>query len=372
MKIIAIIPTLNEADNIKYITQVVDKGLQQIAENNNALIINADSNSTDQTQEFFLKTKTHFPKKTLLSKKPGKGRNIFEVLKLYSNKADYFIMMDADVTSAKSSWVINLLKPLIEGRGELSIPIYKRNRYEGNTTNHFSSPLIYTCLGKYIIQPIAGDFAFSKRLAEKIKTAFCNPSDYGYGVDTLITWTALLNKFSVKQVKLDRKIHKPSFPKIEPMFEQVCFTTLSLLNRNRKKIMNIILQRRNFSSSGEEIIDNIYINPPQQERLVSVERVAHKLTEKYKIFDINTKTSKEHLNVTLWTDILSKYVKMLLEKDFTPKEINYFTRSLSGYYLLRVLGYFDEIKDIKTNEINQLLSTQRNLLRKKVLKEISP
>jgi len=66
MKIIVLIPTLNEEDNIKLVTKIIDRGLTKLAVNVkvDALILNIDSGSTDQTREKFLRTKTIFPKQT--------------------------------------------------------------------------------------------------------------------------------------------------------------------------------------------------------------------------------------------------------------------------------------------------------------------
>ena len=62
MKIVALIPTLNEADNIRFITKTIDGGLKKVPGKPEIIVVNADSGSIDHTQEIFLDTKTHFPK----------------------------------------------------------------------------------------------------------------------------------------------------------------------------------------------------------------------------------------------------------------------------------------------------------------------
>jgi glycosyltransferase involved in cell wall biosynthesis len=360
MKIIVIIPTLNEEENIRFITKTINNGLKKVRGEIEAVIINADSESIDRTREYFLNTKTDFPKKSILcNKNIGKGRNIYEVLKQFIKDTDLFIMIDADVISAKSEWVMKLLQPLINRQAELTVPVYKRNRFEGNTTNHFSSPLIYACFGKYISQPIAGDFAFTGKLAKKIYKSFTCESDYGYGIDTLITWTALLNNFKVKQVKLGRKIHKPSFPKIVPMFRQVSLTTFNLLCKNREKIRKNAVRFKGKKLSGLKVIDDKYVKFPTRKQITSVKEEIKKMSKKYKTF--------ENLNSELWTDILADFVIKVLKRKWRYEKLDQFSRSTTVSYLLRVLGYFDETKNMSTNEIGRLIITQAEMLRQKII-----
>ena len=49
----------------------------------------------------------------------------------------------------------------------MAVPVYRRNRYEGNTTNHLASPLLAAVLGVHVQQPIAGDFAFNRAFIER-------------------------------------------------------------------------------------------------------------------------------------------------------------------------------------------------------------
>ncbi|OGM29493.1 hypothetical protein A2630_00675 [Candidatus Woesebacteria bacterium RIFCSPHIGHO2_01_FULL_44_10] len=374
MKIIVIIPTLNEADSIAFVTKTIDKGLRKISGNPRALIVNSDGGSTDKTSDVFLKTGTFFPKKVISynGKRVGKGRNVFEVLKLFHNSADYFLMIDGDITSIETGWVSKLLNPLLNKNADLVVPIYKRNRYEGNTTNHFSSPLIYAYFGKNISQPIAGDFAFTKKLAKKIYASFSSDSDYGYGVDTLITWTALLSQFKIKQIRLGRKIHKPSFPKIVPMFGQVCFSTINLLSENRESIKKRLSIKRKQLSNMLEVIDDTYIKVPTTKKVVEIENIVHKLLKKQRISEeIPGSKTTSCLNMDIWTDILCKHINIVLKKKLKKKEKDEFIESITAYYLLRVLGYFKEIEKLSAKEIDRLLIAQKQMLQEKVGKMLS-
>lgn len=374
MRIVVIIPTLNEADSIGFVTKTIDRGMRNISGNPEVIIVNSDGGSADKTSDIFLKTVTFYPKKVIsyIGKRAGKGRNVFEVLKLFHNSADYFLMIDGDITSIETGWVSRLLSPLLNKNADLVIPIYKRNRYEGNTTNHFSSPLIYACFGENIAQPIAGDFAFTKKLAKKIYASFSSDSDYGYGVDTLVTWTALLNQFKIKQIRLGRKIHKPSFPKIVPMFGQVCFSTINILGENRESIKKGLSCKKKQLLNMLEAIDNTYIKVPATKEMVEVENVAHKLLKKQRILEvISGNKTTSYLNMDIWTDILCKHIDIVLRKRLKKEEKDELVESITAYYLLRVLGYFKEIEKLSAKEIVRLLIAQKQMLREKVVKMLS-
>ncbi len=362
MKIVVIVPSLNEEKNISYVTETIDKGLIMISKRFEieALIINADSGSDDKTRSVFKKTQTFFPKESYLfsGKNKGKGKNIYEALKKYSKKADYFMMFDSDLKSITPIWIKKMFFPLIKNNSDLSIPIYKRNRYEGNTTNHFSSPLIYACFGKYIAQPIAGDFAFSARLANKIVRSVSRESDFGYGIDTLITWTALLNNWNITQVSLDKKIHNPSFLKIIPIFSQVAISTLFLINKNRKKIKKylgqspVLFKIKNISEN--------YQKKPLNKQIIETKIKAIEMLPK-------TKNQNKEINTEKWTDILSQFLRLVLTRKYSDNELISIAKLLTGYYLLRVINYFAEIDNQSRNFIAESLKKQTLLLRKKII-----
>lgn len=371
MKIVAIIPTLDEAENIKFITKIIDKGLKEISGNPDITIINVDSGSTDHTQEMFLNTKTFFQKKAIscTGGSWGKGRNIYEALKMFHLSIDYFLMFDADVISAKPRWISKLLEPLIYHKADLVVPIYRRNRYEGNTTNHFSSPIIYSCFGKCIAQPIAGDFAFTKKLANVVYESFLCNSDYGYGVDTLITWTALLNNLNISQVKLGKKIHKPSFVKIIPMFQEVSSTTFNLINRNRLLLVNNLSNKPQIYND-DQIIDDKFIHKPSDSSLTTISKYIESnfsTVRNLKFIDKNYLLKADKIHTDEWSKILAECIFYILSSKISKRQLNKISSAFAIFYLERVLGYFEEIKALKGNSVDKLLIRQKGLIKRNIL-----
>lgn len=378
MKFAVIIPSLNEADSIEHVVLTIDEGITKYFRVEDFLIINADGPSTDGTKNAFLNTVTKTSKEYLdCSFRPvvGKGTNIITALEYYIDEFDGFLLIDADLVSIDQTWIEAFLEPLINKQAHFVSPIYKRNRYEGNTTNHFSSPLIKILTRSQISQPIAGDFAFSKEVAMAFLAQPKSLPDYQYGVDTLISWTASLDNFSTKEILLDKKIHKPSFGKIVPMFSQVCETTVNLIERNKQSIIKE-LKEGSFEISTDNCIADDFIAKPDKKKIdmlkqfINDERKRinyHDLPAKYQIY-----LNKESLDENDWSSLLAYVILDLLMND--GKVSNLVKRSVSLLilaYLMRVIGYFNQIEDLSTEKIYQLLMRQTNLVKNKVLDTLS-
>lgn len=242
-KIAVCIPTLNESQNIVDTTKKVDEGLKKYRSKYITYIVNADNSSEDDTSELFLNTPTYVKKVSIISGQKGKGNNLLKFFKFCKEEGiDYAITIDADVKSLESNWINKFLSPIINEQYDYITPLYKRSRFEGSTTNHFAFPIIYACTGKYIRQPIAGDFAFNKRFIDIIMVQPVNEAIKQYGIDIFMTLNACFNNLKIKQIYLGTKIHNPSYNKMEGMFKEVLeafvFTWKHLNKSNEKEISN--------------------------------------------------------------------------------------------------------------------------------------
>jgi glucosylglycerate synthase len=373
MKFAIITPSLNEADSIGHVTQVLDQGINQYLSGHEFLIVNADGPSTDGTKEVFLSTTTKTQKEYLdCSHQPviGKGTNIFSALEYCIDQYDGFVLIDADLVSIDQSWIKAFLEPLVSNEAHFVSPIYKRNRYEGNTTNHFSSPLIKILARSHISQPIAGDFAFSKEVAKALLTKPRKISDHQYGIDTLISWTASLGNYSTKEITLDKKIHKPSFGKIVPMFSQVCETTVSLISVNRQTIIERLL-KGNFEISTANCVADDFVAKPDDKKINSLKDFIRDERELIDTSHFPAKyqkyLNKDSLNEDEWSDLLAGVIANLLKGDGNVASLQKTSISLlSLLYLMRVIGYFYQIESLSSNEIHLLLQAQTNLIKNKI------
>lgn len=222
MKKLAIcIPSYNESENISNITKLVDKSLKQFDDIYESVIINCDNNSPDNTNMLFNETNTLHKKISIVTNKKGKGINIYNFFKYcLDNNVDYSIMIDADLKSFESNWINKYIDSLDKGY-DFICPLYKRRKEEGNTTNHFVVPVLYSIYGKFIRQPIGGDYAFNRKYIETIMKEEFTPNILEYGIDIFMVVTAIVKRLKIGEVYLGDKIHGASYDKMLKIFKSV-------------------------------------------------------------------------------------------------------------------------------------------------------
>jgi glycosyltransferase involved in cell wall biosynthesis len=230
------IPSYNESSTVSRVVEQVDKGLQKYFKNKKAVIINIDNNSPDSTGKVFLKTKTQTPQ-IYISTPPdmlGKGNNIYNLLrKMVALEATAGMIIDADIANASPEWAKCLLSPILKGY-DFATPVYHRNEYDGSITNNICYPMLLGLLGFNVRQPIGGEAGFSSKLCKYwLGQKWTKPISQ-YGIDIFMTMQAIKGKFKICQSNLGAKIHKPSAPKLGPMFMQVTETLFKTLSKNKK------------------------------------------------------------------------------------------------------------------------------------------
>ncbi len=237
-EIAVVIPSYNEADSIAHPTQVASEGLRKYFPDKKSVLINADNASPDGTEEVFLGTKTRVPKIYITTPQntPGKGWNFVNAFrKIYSLGARAIVCVDADLISITPEWINYMATPVLEGGYDYLAPLYSRHKYDGTITNNICYPLIYGIFGRDIRQPIGGDFALSGRLARHIASVPWHRTTHQYGVDIFMTMQAILGDYKIGQVGLGSKVHKPSAPKLGPMFVQVVSTAFGTVVNSFEK-----------------------------------------------------------------------------------------------------------------------------------------
>lgn len=235
----------------------------------------------------------------------GKGnnfRNLFNYLLPYRPQA--VVVVDADLQSIRPEWVRYLGQTVFKGF-DFVTPLYCRNEYDGTITNHLCYPLLYSVLGIDIRQPIGGDFAFSGRLLEHWMRQDWEEYVLQYGVDIFMTSEAVLSGFSVAQVTLGSKIHKPSAPKLGKMFTQVVDTLFGQLSASSWK--------RNLHS-------------PQSPPVIAYSK---HLAEKPQSLSIDYKALKQQA-----LEEFSKHKMLVL--DILPKELGSIIETMFQRRILRI------------------------------------
>lgn len=231
------IPSCNEADSIAYPTLQTSLGIKKYFPDKQAVIINCDNNSPDNTKDAFLATHTDIPK-IYISTPPGvkgKGNNFFNLFKkVKALHAGAVLVVDADLKSITPEWIKCMGEPLFNGFSFVT-PLYVRHKYDGTITNSIAYPLSRALYGRRVRQPIGGDFGFSGSLAKVfLETDLQNEAVSSFGIDIWMTTIAMNQQLRVCQSYIGRpKEHrnKDLLATIYPMFRQEVGTLFSLMKR---------------------------------------------------------------------------------------------------------------------------------------------
>ena len=217
-------PTRDEAPTIGRVVAVADEGLGEAGLSAAAVLVNADNDSRDGTTAVFRSYPARSRRMTVATGTlgTGKGTNLLAIFHAALDLgAERVVVLDGDVRSGEPWWLTRLLGAVDCAAPAIAVPVYRRNRYEGNTTNHLASPLLAAVLGVHVQQPIAGDFAFNRAFIERAVTWPLPESAQLYGSDIYLTGNAAREGHRICEVPLGRKIHNPGFPKIVKMSQQV-------------------------------------------------------------------------------------------------------------------------------------------------------
>ncbi|NIO20418.1 MAG: glycosyltransferase [Candidatus Aenigmarchaeota archaeon] len=368
--IIVGIPTYNEADNVSFVVKQVDRGLKKYYPGKKALIVDCDGKSRDRTKPVFLNTKTTAEKKFIetTSERSGKG-NVFRMLfKLVrSLRPEATMVVDADLKSIKPEWLRLLVGPVLKGYDYVT-PIYVRERYDGTITNHITYPVVYGLLGRNIRQPIAGDFAFSTRLANYWLKHRWTEEIGKYGIDIFMTTHAILGKFKICQASLGHKVHKSSEPKLSEMFLQVVTSLFDNVLKNKDKWPK-------NSRVREEKIFGIKTLPEPRKLKPDPENILQTTVTEYKKEKLKSYLSKEvfekvnsmfferevDIDKELWAsiiyDLMYAYHKGRRKRDIVM--------SMRSLYFGRIYTFFKKIPEYTTEEVEAEIRAQAECFRKK-------
>ena len=345
MKIAIGIPSLNEKDNIRSITIKIDEALSFYQDSYDVVIVNCDNNSSDGTNDIFTSTLTKCRKDSIITSDIGKGNNLLAFFQYCLNhQIDYAITIDADVTSFDKSWISKFLNPLFEGYDFVS-PIYKRSRFEGSTTNHFAFPLMFAITGEYMRQPIAGDFSFDKNFLELILKQPVNDSIRHYGIDIFMSLTAVCNHLKTTTILLDKKLHNPSFHKMEGMFHEVMSAFL------------FTWKNYSYSYSIPSFPCNLEV---QEDSIISSLNFKHESYAKEKYSYYKDKIGD--------VDIEKEWLKILYQIVVSPDEItDDMQEKIFSFFMVRATYYWLNASKMSSCQCEKVILDQAMNLRKIVL-----
>ncbi len=366
-EIVVVIPSYKEADSIANPTRVAAEGLEKYFPDRTSVIINADNASPDGTEEVFLATETRAPKIYITTPEntPGKGWNFANAFrKAYSLGAKAVVCVDADLLSITPEWIQYMAGPILDEGYDYLTPLYSRHKYDGTITNNICYPLIYGIFGQDIRQPIGGDFALSAALARHLVSVPWHRTTHEYGVDIFMTMQALLGGFKIAQVGLGAKIHKPSAPKLGPMFLQVVSTALLTVAGTFQRWKSIdtitrtpIFGLQELATAQDLEVDREMIRRNAQQ---GFEATADTL-KKYLSAELVGRLEKTfaepdgpRIDTELWVDVLFDVIGAFPGCDDPPGLVE----SMRGLYWARVFSFMNETWELSSAECEEPIRRQ--------------
>ena len=352
--------SFNEADSIDYPTQQASLGLKKYYPDHTSCILNCDNHSPDGTEGVFLGTETDVPKiyVTTPPDTPGKGYNFENMFrKVIELDADVLVCLDADLLSVTPEWVKNFTDPILAGFDMVN-PIYSRHKYDGTITNSICYPLVYGLFCRNVRQPIGGDFAISREFAEHLIKQPWHRTTEEYGIDIFMTMNSILGDFNICETGLGAKVHKPSAPKLGPMFIQVVSTAFLTVIRNFDKWKDL------KSINQPPLYGMRHMDPPQD---LNVDRTAIEKQARDS-FAGSQALLEQNLSPDLYKDLAAMFSDGII--DISPEQwttsvfdmIAAFrdaddkialVESLKGLYFGRALSFMNKTWDLRTEEAEE-------------------
>ncbi|MGN6814646.1 MAG: hypothetical protein ACTHK3_00975 [Solirubrobacterales bacterium] len=362
MKVVAGIPTKNEVGHIGRAVRTLDRGLAAM-QTASALIVNADGSSVDGTAVEFSNVPTDCPKVSVeVCDSEGKGRNVLEILRVAREEdADVVCLFDADVTSLTHLWPAALMEPVLGSeRAAMSIPAYRRSKFEANGTNHIARPLLYMLTNADVRQPIGGEFGLNRKMIEHILTRPAVGNVVRYGIDIHLTITCLQVGGELSEVPLGTKAHNPGFPKILKIgFELIDTMLRSLLGRlapDDYLIHPAVLDERaspgqrpspqNVAAATTLVADYLSTNLDDIGKLIPSTRTA---LERW----TGSSEGLPQIDFDLWVGVLVDVTTQV-----TNSSLFRTCEAFVALYFARVMEYWREIRDCGANEVDDLLARQ--------------
>lgn len=216
IKISVVIPTLNEADNIGHVINILMPLMKKHKLVDEILVV--DSGSTDDTEKISKEcgAKFYISEKYLKGqgKAKGKGENLWK--SIYLAEGDIIVWVDADIKNMHPRFVYGLVGPLLTHDDiKFTKAFYKRPIKVGKELMPLGGGRVTELTGRPLfnmyfprlsgfIQPFSGEFAIRREVAERI------PFFIGYGVETGML-IDIVQKFGLRacaQVDLKKRVHR--------------------------------------------------------------------------------------------------------------------------------------------------------------------
>jgi len=208
----ACLPTLNEAATVGNICRIIQREL--IRPGLVDEIIVCDTGSTDDTVEVARRSGARVVTTAeILPTYTGTGKGAGSWKGLAAAQGDIIVWLDADVVNFHPGFVASLVAPLLQDTSiQMTKAFYRRPDARGlpdgggRVTEMVARPLLNLFFPElaYVIQPLSGEYALRRDLADSIPFL----SDYAVDVGLLIDCCEVAGLDSIAQVDLNLRVHR--------------------------------------------------------------------------------------------------------------------------------------------------------------------
>jgi hypothetical protein len=193
------IPARNEAATIAGLAGALEQGAAMLGEGVCCELVLAHQPGADDTLTQWESHQFRLPNRVLPGPvgDVGKGRNVKRLICHAREQGAHLLLVDGDLSSYQPATVSSFASYARLVRGGLVLPLWCRPHGEGNSTDFLACPLIFSCYGARIRQPLAGQRLLSTGLLDVLDDDRL-PDDYG--IDVALTVQALAEDRPVYQV----------------------------------------------------------------------------------------------------------------------------------------------------------------------------
>jgi len=303
----------------------------------------------------------------------GKGAGVMTIFEAaHHTNAKMVVLMDGDLLSIKPRWLPMIANPIVYGRADLTVPYYIRDKNDGVITNNLVYPFTRALYGIDIRQPIAGEYAISKNLYERLREHPMFPADFG--VDIFILTVAAAEGMYVKEGLFSLKIHESTTHYLEPekflipMFRRVTSSMFNLSDhyedywRNKPERWKSKYSRECFSQKPIPVKVNIeqmeksYKEEFKNNQEIICKYLPEDLTSQLK----NVLDNGDNFNSDLWSKIVYNYAASFKNVN-TEKEKYDLLDSLKTLWIGRFVSYATEVDDLDINQAEKIIQKQAEI-----------
>jgi hypothetical protein len=171
--------TFENAQTVERVLAAAREGMQKHCAGLAAMVVNVDAGSSDATAEGFkdlglpavsVRHEAPVGERASVPFHGVPGRNLaLRTALAVARRAGVraLLLLEADVVSAAPEWIEHLIRPVLDGQGDLVLAPHARRRYDGTITNLLLAPLARALVGRRLHQPLLGAGALSARAIER-------------------------------------------------------------------------------------------------------------------------------------------------------------------------------------------------------------